>query len=93
MSDKFDLNKLKDSMGGIVGNIKSMINPGSGTPTVDPYDALGVKIAQISTLLKQMTEAQQEQAKNLAKTNELLNTAFNDIELLRASIKKEKSSE
>src|SRR3990167_9411469 len=94
MSDsKFDLNKLKGNMTGIVGSIKSMINPAGGTPVVDPSDALGMKIAQVTTLLKQMTDAQQEHVKNLAKVNELLNTAFRDIEALRAEKKAEKAVE
>ncbi|MCX7124596.1 MAG: hypothetical protein NTU49_02340 [Gammaproteobacteria bacterium] len=91
-ADKFDMNKLRESAGGIMGSIKSMINPGGNVPNVDPDDALGVKIAQITTLLKQMTDAQQEHVKDLAKTNELLNGAFKDIEMLRASIKAEKAA-
>ena len=87
MSDKFDINKLKESAGDLMGSLKSMINPGASTPVVDPDDALGVKIAQITTLLKQMSDAQQEQVKNLNKTNELLNAAFQDIEALRAAKK------
>jgi len=89
----FDLSKLKDSMGGIVGNIKSMMNPTGGTPNVDPDDALGVKIAQIGTLVKQMTDAQQEHVKNLNKVHELLNAAFQDIEALRNSVKEKKAAE
>ncbi len=89
----FDLNKLKDNMGGIMGSIKSMINPSGGTPTVDPDDALGVKLAQITTLLQQMTNAQQEHVKHLAEANKLLNAVFHDIETLRNSVKKEKAAE
>ncbi|MCX7121026.1 MAG: hypothetical protein NTZ67_04540 [Gammaproteobacteria bacterium] len=93
MVDKFDMNKLKESAGGLMGSLKSMINPGGSTPDVDPDDALGVKIAQIATLIKQMTNAQQEQVRNLEKTNELLNAAFKDIEILRAEKKAEKAVE
>ncbi len=91
--NKFDLNKLKDSMGGLVGSVKSMINPGGNVPTVDPDDALGVKIAQIATLLKQMTDAQQEHVKQLAEANKLLNAVFQDIEVLRNQVKKEKAAQ
>lgn len=89
---KFDLNKLKDSMGGLVGSVKSMINPAGGTPNVNPDDALGVKIAQLTTLVKQLTDAQQEHVKHLAEVNKLLNAAFQDIEALRNSVKKEKAA-
>ena len=88
--NKFDLNKLKGNVGDLVGSLKSMINPAGGTPTMDPDDALGVKIAQIATLVKQMTDAQQAHVKNLAEMNKLLNTAFQDIEVLLNSVKKEK---
>jgi len=66
-ADKFDMNKLKESAGGLMGSLKSMINPAGSTPVVDPDDALGVKIAQITTLIKQMTDATQEHVKNLEK--------------------------
>lgn len=90
--NKFDLNKLKDNVGGLVGSLKSMINPTGSTPNVDPDDALGLKIAKITTLIKQIADAQQEQVKNLNQCNELLNGAFHDIEALRNSIKAEKSA-
>lgn len=90
---KFDLNKLKDNVGGIVGSIKSMINPAGGIPAVDPDDALGVKIAQLTTLTKQLTDAQQAQVKQLTEVSKLLNDVFAQIEALRASVKKEKSAE
>lgn len=85
MVDKSDFNKLKEKLdiGGIMGSLKSMINPSSGTPEVNPDDDLGVKIAQASTLLRQMAEAQQAQVKDLQKVNALLNAIFQDIQLLR----------
>lgn len=83
----FDLNKLKNNVGGLVGSIKSMISPAAGTPQVDPDDALGLKIAQLTTLVKQLTEAQHEHVKNLEKVNELLNGIFHDIGTLRAEVK------
>lgn len=89
---KFDLNKLKGNMGELVGSLKSMINPTGATPNVDPDDALGLKIAKITTLIKQLSDAQQEQVKNLNQCNALLNAAFQDIEALRNSIKAQKSA-
>lgn len=89
---KFDLSKLKDNVGGLVGSIKSMINPTGATPNVDPDDALGMKIAKLTTLMKQMVDAQESQVKNLNQCNALLNGAFQDIEALRNSIKAQKSA-
>ena len=84
-----DINDLKNKLniGGIMDSLKTMINPSSGVPEVDPDDDLGLKIVEISTLLKEMTEAQDAQTKNIKKVNELLNIAFQDIEKLRADIK------
>lgn len=84
---KFDLNRLRESAGELVGSFKTMINPAGSVPSVDPNDALGVKMAQLSTLVKQLSEAQQEQVKNLNKVNQLLNAAFEDIEALRNQAK------
>lgn len=85
--NKFDFNKLKDNVGGLVGSLKSMINPAGGTPNVDPDDTLGMKIAQLTTLIKQISDTQHTQVKNLNKVNELLNGAFQDIQKLREELK------
>ena len=79
MADKFDLNS-------IVGSLKSMINPAGGVPVVDPDDALGMKVAQITTLLKQTSDAQTEQVKNINQVTQLLNAAFLDIQKLRDEV-------
>lgn len=82
-----DLSKFKKfDVSGIVGDIKSMINPGGGTPNVDPDDDLGLKIAEITTLLTQMSDAQAEHVKNLQKVNQLLNIVFEDIKKLRDEV-------
>lgn len=78
-----DMTKLKENMGGLVDSLKTMIDPAGKVPNVNPNDALGMKIAQIATLVKQMSDAQQEHVKSLSKLNELLNAAFQDIEALR----------
>lgn len=87
--DKSDLTNLKNKLNisGIVDSLKTMINPTGGVPDVDPDDDLGLKIAEISTLLKEMVEAQRGYVDNLNKVNALLNAAFQDIEKLRADIK------
>ena len=90
--NKFDFNKLKESAGDLMGGLRSMINPAAAVPAVNPDDALGMKIAQLATFIKQLTEAQQEQVKNFNKLNEMLNAAFQDIEALRNQIKTEKAA-
>lgn len=85
MAKKPDLSDItkKIDISGIMNSLKTMINPAGGTPDVDPSDAIGVKIAQISTLVQDMAKAQSEQAKELAKVNQLLNGLYQDLEALR----------
>lgn len=51
---------------GVLNNIKSMISPESNTPSPDPSDAIGMKIAELSVLAQQLTKSHEEQAKELA---------------------------
>ncbi len=90
---KFDFSKLKDKAGGLMGSFKSMINPAGGTPAVDPSDALGLKIAEMTTLIKQLADTQQEHVKQLHKLNELMNAVFHDVEVLRNQAKTAKPVE
>jgi hypothetical protein len=93
MSDsKFDLSKLKDNVGDIVGSLKSMINPTGVAANVDPDDALGLKIVKLTTMVKQLSDAQQEQVKKLNECSALLNGVFQDIEILRNSVKAQKAA-
>lgn len=92
MPDKFDFNKIKGNMGGFMDSIKSMINPAGAVTNVNPSDALGMKIAEISVLIKQMTDAQNEHVRNLNRVNELLNGLFHDLEALRAQTQVHPSS-
>lgn len=88
MSDainKFDVN-------GIINSIKSMINPEGNTPQPDADDAIGIKIAQLSTMVQQLANAHAKQAKELHKVNKTLNELFKDIETLR-NPPKEKTQE
>jgi len=78
LTSKFDLDK-------ILGGIKSMINPEGESPEVDPNDALGLKIAQLSALFQEMAKSHAELAKEFAKANEILNGLFKDIESIRGS--------
>ena len=87
---KFDLSKLKENVGDLVGNIKSMINPAGATPTVDPDDALGIKIAKLTTLIQTVIATEKEQMKNLTECNTLLNGVFQDVEALRNKCKTQK---
>lgn len=68
---------------GIISSIKSIITPEGNTPNVSPDDAIGMKIAELSTLVQQLATAQAEQVKELTQVNKLLNGLFNDIEALR----------
>lgn len=85
MAKKSDLSDLmkKFDIGGVIDNIKTMVNPAGGTPDVDPSDDLGLKVAEISTLLQEMAKVNQQQTKDLQKANQLLNALFKDVEVLR----------
>ncbi len=76
ISKKFDINN-------IVSSIKSLLNPESATPEVDPDDAIGVKIAQLSLMMQQLAKSQAQQAKDFTAVNQLLNELYKDIETLR----------
>ena len=83
-----DFSKLKKlDVSGLVGDLKAMINPAGSTPEVDPDDDLGLKIAEVTTLVTQMVSDQEAHIKNLKHMNELLNIAFQDIKKLRDEVK------
>lgn len=81
LTKKFDLNSL-------VGGIKSLLNPESEVPQVDPSDAIGAKIAQLSLMMDQMSKIQKQQSRELANASQLLNDLYKDLEALRNSISK-----
>lgn len=80
MPEKFDFTK---QLKGLTDNLKSMINPGGGTANVDPSDAMGLKIAQATTLLTELSNAEKEQAKKFAELNGLMNGIFQDLQAIR----------
>jgi len=84
LTSKFDLDK-------ILGGIKSMINPEGETPEIDPNDALGLKIAQLSALFQEMAKSHAQHAKDFTKANEILNGLFKDLEAVRESKSKPKA--
>ncbi|OGT25096.1 MAG: hypothetical protein A3I77_05505 [Gammaproteobacteria bacterium RIFCSPLOWO2_02_FULL_42_14] len=84
--EKFDFTK---QIKGLTDNIKSMINPGGGTPNVDPSDAMGVKIAKITTMLTELANSEKETAKKFSELNSLMNDVFQDLETIRNPAKKE----
>ncbi|MBW5802911.1 hypothetical protein FIV31_06035 [Coxiella endosymbiont of Ornithodoros amblus] len=68
---------------GVLDNIKSMISPESNTPSPDPSDAIGMKIAELSVIAQQLTKSHEEQAKELSNVNRLLSDLFKDLEAFR----------
>jgi|GEM_PF-1699452 len=81
MADKgFDI-------GGLVDNLKSIVNPAGGTPDADPNDVLGVQLADLSELvqgLKAKHDAySREMSQDLAKINQLFNGAYKSLEGIR----------
>lgn len=81
MADKgFDI-------GGLVNNLKSIVNPAGGTPDADPNDVLGVQLSDLSKLvqgLKAKHDAySKEMSQDLAKINQLFNGAYKSLEGIR----------
>lgn len=83
LTSKFDLDK-------ILSGIKSMIDPEGDSPEVDPNDALGLKIAQLSAVFQEMAKSHAQQAKDFTKANDILNGLFKDLEAVRVSKPKSK---
>lgn len=85
MIKKPDLSELakKLDISGIMGGLKSLLNQESEVPSVDPSDAIGTKIAQLSLMMQQMAKVHEEQAKEFAAAGHLLNELYKDLEALR----------
>ena len=88
ITSKIDLDKILDG-------IKSMINPeneGRKPPTkkIDPNDALGMKITELSALLQEINKTHIKLSKDFLKVSDLLSELFRDIEAVRAN-KEEKT--
>jgi formyltetrahydrofolate synthetase len=86
-----DLTKKID-INNIVKGVKSMISPTGMTPDVDEDDALGVKLAQISTLVQSVANIQTQQTKEFAKINKLVNDLYADIEKIRSVVEENAKS-
>jgi hypothetical protein len=73
---KFDLNS-------IVGGIKSLLNQENEVPQVDPSDAIGAKIAQLSLMTQQMAKTHEQLAKDFSSASHIFNELYKDLEALR----------
>lgn len=67
----------------IVKNVKQMINPTGQTPQAEAGDALGIKLAKLSTSIQLVAQIQAEQTKEFAKINQLANEIFDDVQAVR----------
>ncbi len=94
MGDKKDFSDLakKIDLGGIVSNLKSLVNPEGKTPDVDPDDALGIKIASLSMKVQDASKKQKELSKELGEINDLLNGVFSDVQALRDEFNPDKAA-
>jgi hypothetical protein len=73
---KFDLQ-------GIMNSVKQILNPEGVTPKVSEGDPIGVKIVQISTLLKGVASSHAQSSKDLSQIHNLLNELYKDLEAFR----------
>jgi len=77
LTSKFDLDK-------ILGGIKSMINPEQEAAiTADPNDALAMKIEQLNSLFKELSQTHAKLAKDFANASDTLVSLFKDLEAVR----------
>lgn len=67
----------------IVKNVKQIINPTGQTPQPGEGDALGIKLAKLSTSIQLVAQIQAEQTKEFAKINQLANEIFGDVQAMR----------
>lgn len=88
MSKKPDISDLskKFDLGGIVDNIKSLVNPSGDIPSADVNDALGIKIAGITLEMKDLIAEQEAMTKSLLAISRNLNATFNDLQAIRAEL-------
>ncbi|MCB1827319.1 MAG: hypothetical protein KDH94_02755 [Coxiellaceae bacterium] len=77
----------KIDLDGILGSIKSMISPDEAAAKVDPKDALGMKVTQLSALLKEISKSHAQLAKDFSKANDILSGLFKDVEAVRSGKK------
>lgn len=85
MAKKPDLSDLtkKIDIGGIVKSLKTMINPEGALADVDPSDAMGMKIKQITAMMRDIAQRQAQQADDFTKVHNLMISLFEDLEALR----------
>jgi hypothetical protein len=85
MANKPDMGDItkKLNIGGIINNVKSMISPGGQTPQPEDGDVVGMQLAELSLLIQEQATVNAEQAKRLAKTNQLFNAVFNTLKAER----------
>ena len=68
-----DLAKKMDIQG-LVKNVKSMVSPSGQTPQpTDSNDVVGIKMAELSLALQELSKTYADQAKKLDHANALLN--------------------
>ena len=75
--------KQKFDLKGILGDLKSMINPAGNTPDPDPADAVGIKLAKLSVMAQALQEQHIAQSKKLAEMNTLFNEVYQDLAAFR----------
>jgi len=85
MAKKPDLSELakKFDLNSIVGGIKSLLNQEGEIPQVDPSDAIGAKIAQLSLMTQQMAKTHEQLGKDFIAASHILNELYKDLEALR----------
>ncbi|MDF1760706.1 MAG: hypothetical protein P1U40_09235 [Coxiellaceae bacterium] len=88
MADKPDFSEIskKLNIGGLVSNVKSLISPGGATPDPDEDDKVGCQLAELSLLMQELNETNEEQSKRMVEINKLFNLLFEELKAEREAV-------
>ena len=88
MADKPDFSDIskKLNIGGLVNNVKSLISPGGATPDPDEDDKVGCQLAELSLLMQELNETNEEQSKRMVEINKLFNLLFEELKAEREAV-------
>ncbi|MDF1796795.1 MAG: hypothetical protein P1U63_09690 [Coxiellaceae bacterium] len=88
MADKPDFSDIskKLNIGGLVNNVKSLISPGGATPDPEEGDKVGHQLAELSLLMQELNEANEEQSRRMVEINKLFNLLFEELKAERDAV-------
>ncbi len=88
MADKPDFSEItkKLKIGGLVHNVRSLISPAGGTPDPEEGDKIGHQLAELSLLMQELAEVNEEQNTRMRDINKLVNEIFEELKEEREAV-------